>query len=285
MFKNVTGQKIQLFAFDYSTGAPKTGDSANLTAYIEKDGAGSMTALGDTSATELSATNAPGWYEFDVTQSESNADMILFTAKSSTANVSVVGARVFTRPNRFTTMVIDSAGLVDANTVKLGPTGSGTAQTARDIGASVLLSSGTGTGQISLSSGLVTLAGVTHTGAVIPTVTTLTGHTAQTGDCYARLGAPAGASVSADVAAVKADTGAIKTKTDYLPSATAGSAGGVFIAGTNAATSITTALTANITGNLSGSVGSVTATVQADIDKINGVTITGDGQSGTEFGV
>lgn len=34
----------------------------------------------------------------------------------------------------------------------------------------------------------------------------LTGHTPQTGDSYARIGAPAGASVSADVAAVKADT-------------------------------------------------------------------------------
>jgi hypothetical protein len=53
--------------------------------------------------------------------------------------------------------------------------------------------------------------------------------TAQTGDSYARLGAPAGASVSADVAAVKSDTGtiltavdtevaAIKAKTDNLPS-------------------------------------------------------------------
>jgi hypothetical protein len=57
------------------------------------------------------------------------------------------------------------------------------------------------------------------------------------------------------------DVGAIKTKTDFLPSATAGAAGGVFIAGANAATSITTALTANITGNLSGSVGSVTGAV------------------------
>jgi hypothetical protein len=37
--------------------------------------------------------------------------------------------------------------------VKIGPTGSGTSQTARDIGASVLLSSGTGSGQVSLSSG------------------------------------------------------------------------------------------------------------------------------------
>jgi len=35
----------------------------------------------------------------------------------------------------------------------------------------------------------------------------LNGHTPQTGDNYARLGAPAGASVSADIAAVKTDTG------------------------------------------------------------------------------
>ncbi len=46
--------------------------------------------------------------------------------------------------------------------------------------------------------------------------TTLTGHTAQTGDAYARLGAPAGASVSADVAAVKAQTAAIETDTQDL---------------------------------------------------------------------
>jgi hypothetical protein len=38
----------------------------------------------------------------------------------------------------------------------------------------------------------------------------------QTGDAYARLGAPAGASVSADVAAVKTDTAAIKVKTDQM---------------------------------------------------------------------
>lgn len=63
------------------------------------------------------------------------------------------------------------------------------------------------------AAGLVTLAAVTHTGAVIPTVSTLTGHTAQTGDSFARLGAPAGASVSADVAAVKVDTAAILVDT------------------------------------------------------------------------
>ena len=40
---------------------------------------------------------------------------------------------------------------------------------------------------------------------------------AMTGDAFARLGSPAGASVSADIAAVKTDTGNIKTRTDGLP--------------------------------------------------------------------
>jgi hypothetical protein len=52
---------------------------------------------------------------------------------------------------------------------------------------------------------------------------------------------------------------AVKTKTDFLPSVTAGAAGGLFIAGSNAAT--TANITGNITGNLSGSVGSVTGAV------------------------
>ena len=62
-------------------------------------------------------------------------------------------------------------------------------------------------------------------------------------------------------AAIDTVVDAIKVKTDFLPSVTAGGNGGVFIAGTNAATTITTALTANITGNLSGSAGSVTGAV------------------------
>jgi hypothetical protein len=60
---------------------------------------------------------------------------------------------------------------------------------------------------------------------------------------------------------VDTEVGAIKTKTDFLPSATAGAAGGLFIAGTNAATTITTALTTTFTGNLTGSVASVTGAV------------------------
>ena len=55
------------------------------------------------------------------------------------------------------------------------------------------------------ASGAVTLAAVTHTGAVIPTVSTLTGHTAQTGDSFARIGANgAGLTDLATAAAVTA---------------------------------------------------------------------------------
>jgi hypothetical protein len=51
---------------------------------------------------------------------------------------------------------------------------------------------------------------------------------------------------------------AVKTKTDFLPSATAGSAGGLFIAGSNAPTTVN--VTGNITGSVTGSVGSVNGT-------------------------
>ena len=48
-------------------------------------------------------------------------------------------------------------------------------------------------------------------GSVTGAVGSVAGHTPQTGDSYARLGAPAGVSVSADNAAIKADTAEIGT--------------------------------------------------------------------------
>jgi hypothetical protein len=55
----------------------------------------------------------------------------------------------------------------------------------------------------------------------VTNLTTYTGNTVQTGDAYARLGAPAGASVSADIAAVEANTVAINAKTTNLPASPA----------------------------------------------------------------
>ncbi len=165
MFKNVAAKFI-VFAFDATTNVPKTGDAANITAYVSKD-YGSVTVLADTSAAEMESTNAPGYYLFDAAQGETNADCLMVSAKSTTSNIKVVGAPavIFTRPTTGwlapvtagRTLVVDAAGLADANVVKVGPTGSGSAQTARDIGASVLLSNGTGTGQVKLASGYVAM--------------------------------------------------------------------------------------------------------------------------------
>lgn len=111
MQKNVSSQKIIVFAFDSTTNAPKTGDAANITVYISKD-FGSVTALTDTSATEMDATNAKGYYLVDATQAETDADVILVSGKSSTANIVVVGApaTIFTQPPNFTTTSISSTG-------------------------------------------------------------------------------------------------------------------------------------------------------------------------------
>lgn len=95
MYKNVASQKVTLLAIDVSTNTPKTGDAANLTAYASKDD-GTVTVLGDTSATELDATNAPGLYSFDLTQAETNYHKILFSGKSTTANVKLIPLLVFT---------------------------------------------------------------------------------------------------------------------------------------------------------------------------------------------
>ena len=58
----------------------------------------------------------------------------------------------------------------------------------------------------------------------------------------------------------------IKTKTDYLPSVAAGAAGGVFIAGSNAATTvdITGNLSGNVGGNVTGTIGGLTAAALKD---------------------
>jgi hypothetical protein len=110
MFKNVASQKVALFAFDTTTGAPKTGDGANITPYVSKD-YGAITALGTATATEMDATNAKGWYSFVLAQAETNADALLFSGKSVTANVSVVGALIYTTPPNFSTLSISSTGI------------------------------------------------------------------------------------------------------------------------------------------------------------------------------
>ena len=85
MQKNVAGQKWQVFAFDRTDNTPKTGDAAQITANLRKDW-GSAAATNDTNPTELE----DGFYVFDLTQTETNADVLALAPESSTADVQVI---------------------------------------------------------------------------------------------------------------------------------------------------------------------------------------------------
>lgn len=185
-------------------------------------------------ATEIGST---GIYQIAFGSTEMNYQYIAFQVKttSSGAKTQFGLIRTMLSPPAYLAATDDggvinvTGGAVDTVT---------TTTTATNL---TNLPNGTGTNQISLSNGKVLLQ-ATQTGVTIPTVTTLTNapsdssgvttllsriigtlasgtHNAQSGDSYARLGAPAGASVSADVAAIKSDTAAILTDTEAMDTA------------------------------------------------------------------
>ena len=94
MFKNVDSQKWIVFAFNSTTNVAVTGDAANITAKISIDGAAGS-ATNDTNPTELE----DGKYVFDLTQAETNGDLLSILPESSTSNVVVRGepASIYTR--------------------------------------------------------------------------------------------------------------------------------------------------------------------------------------------
>lgn len=151
--------------------------------------------------------------------------------------------------NVYDSMVLGS-DLLDANASQLG----GTNQTGRDVGASVLLSSGTGTGQVTLASGKVTIITADQTAIAGATWdVTLSGHltsgstgaalnaAGSSGDPWATalpgaygsgtagkiVGDNINATISSRLASASytapdnADITAIKAKTDNLPAAPA----------------------------------------------------------------
>jgi len=87
-FKNTAGQYILVYAHDAATDTPKTGDAANITAQISKDG-GAPAATDDTNPTEIDATDVPGIYRFTMTTEETNAELLVVSAVSSTADVKI----------------------------------------------------------------------------------------------------------------------------------------------------------------------------------------------------
>jgi len=95
MYKNTADQKLRVYAHNTGTDSPATGDAANITAQISKDG-GACAPSDDANPTELDATNAPGVYLFDLSAAETDADQLVVCAQSSTANVHIEPAFIDT---------------------------------------------------------------------------------------------------------------------------------------------------------------------------------------------
>src|SRR5512146_2455892 len=97
MQKNVANQKWIVFAFNRTDNTPKTGDAANITANLRLDG-GAAKAVDDTNPAELE----DDYYIFDITQAESNGDLVAICPASTTADIQVIGcppALYTTTPN------------------------------------------------------------------------------------------------------------------------------------------------------------------------------------------
>lgn len=110
--KNVASQKWRVFAFDITDGSAQTADAANITAKIAKDWAAAA-ATNDLNPTEVE----DGYYVFDLTQAETNADVLDLYPESSTANIQVVGVpgTIFTTPPNFSALGIASDGDISGN--------------------------------------------------------------------------------------------------------------------------------------------------------------------------
>lgn len=239
--KGATSQSVYLEILDStsSTGGRKTGlvfNTAGLTGYYARNGAASVAITLATLAAassawssggfkEVDAANMPGLYRLDVPDAAfvSGADSVVVTIRGATGMAQVS-----------TEIQLNDNSAADIFARLGAPAG---ASTAADIAAikgdtgTILTDVNTGAGAIYTRLGAPAGASLAADIAALPTATTVaaiktqtdkmaftvagmidsnvidwkgSAAPAMTGDAFARLAAPAGASVSADIAAIKA---------------------------------------------------------------------------------
>jgi hypothetical protein len=119
--KNEAGQGVYIYAHNKSTDVPATGDAANITGSVARDG-GARAALGN-GVTEVDAVNMPGvyWQPF-ANAGETNGDAAGYAWVSSTANVVVEPLLVLTETITAKTsqLTFTNAGKVDAAILAAG---------------------------------------------------------------------------------------------------------------------------------------------------------------------
>ena len=106
-------------------------------------GADGVAVLGVFGATAIPTDEGEGFYDIALTAAQMNFDRVAGVLKTTTAGAKNTPFTIYTSVRQTDdlafpatsgrSMVVDAAGLVDSTTVKVGPTGVGTAQTAGDI--------------------------------------------------------------------------------------------------------------------------------------------------------
>lgn len=164
--KNTSGQFVHFQGVDATTGGIKTGVTWTMRRCID----GTFAAGGGT-VTEDGTT---GWYKCALAQADTNGNNIGFNftgtgAVPQTVNIITDGSPpdVNLKNAAGTAVTLDSNNVLNVSTKYLA----GTALTGRDIGASVLLSTGTGTGQLDFTSGVVKANAVQWLGTACSTPT------------------------------------------------------------------------------------------------------------------
>ncbi|MBW7907170.1 MAG: hypothetical protein LC135_01975 [Phycisphaerae bacterium] len=77
---------VLIYAYDLDTGAPVSGDAANISAALSLDG-GEAEALA--APAEVDAAALPGWYAYALDADQTDADVLLLAAASSTSGVTI----------------------------------------------------------------------------------------------------------------------------------------------------------------------------------------------------
>lgn len=157
--KNVAGQFLYFAGINATTGAALTGATFSVRRCID----GTFAAGGAT----ITEDTGLGFYKAALTQADTNGnDLAFFFTATNAIPVCINVLTTAADPSDSVRLGLtalpnaaagangglptgDAAGRVDVSKI------AGTSQTARDIGASVLLSSGTGTGQLDFTSGVV----------------------------------------------------------------------------------------------------------------------------------
>ncbi len=278
----------------FSTGTPIT--AASLVVSIYKDDSTTQSTTGITTTFLTGFDNVVGLVSVKIDTSQDGTfyaaghDFSVVVTAGTADSVSIVGEVVgyFSIQNRTAlrpatsgrTLVVDASGLADANVVKLGPTGSGTAQTARDIGASVLVGDKTGfsltqTFPSNFSSLAIDSSGRVNAFLVGILTSVFTegavGRIAAAFKQFFNIATPA-ATMDHLILVDTATTAGNMRGTDNALLAVN------YTAPDNADVALIKAKTDSLTFT-------VTNQVDANMKSINQTTITGNGQPGTEFGV